>query len=290
MPNGEIETIDRGDGVRLAFQRNPGAGPTLVWLSGFKSDMGGTKAEALANWSASAGRGFLRLDYSGCGQSGGRFEDGTISRWLADALCVIDAASAGPLTLVGSSMGGWIALLAALARPQRMAALLLIAPAPDFTETLMWESFSDEVRAEILEQGRWARPSAYDPEPYVITRALIEDGRRHVLLDGPIPITAPVRILQGMQDPDVPWRHALALVDALAGADVALTLIKDGDHRLSRPQDLERLIKAASLPPCGPRWEPMRLLTAEQRSAAARPAPDSPAAPSSSEASGRDQA
>ena len=250
MPNGEIETIRRGDGVRLAFQRNAGAGPTLVWLSGFKSDMGGTKAEALARWSTSAGRSFLRLDYSGCGRSEGRFEDGTISRWLADALCVIDAASAGPLTLVGSSMGGWIALLVALARPERIASLLLIAPAPDFTERLMWESFPDEVRAEILERGRWERPSPYDPEPYVITRALIEDGRRHLLLHRPIPITAPVRILQGMQDPDVPWRHALALVEALVSTDVTLTLIKDGDHRLSRPQDLERLIGVASAPPC----------------------------------------
>jgi pimeloyl-ACP methyl ester carboxylesterase len=246
MPIGEIETIDRGDGVRLAFQRNPGAGPTLVWLSGFKSDMGGTKAEALANWSAAADRRFLRLDYSGCGRSEGRFEDGTISRWLADALCVIDAASEGRLVLVGSSMGGWIALLAALARPERIAALLLIAPATDFTERLMWEAFPDEVRAELLEKGRWERPSPYDPEPYLITRSLIEDGRRHLLLDRPIPVAAPVRILQGMQDFDVPWRHALALVDALPGGNVELTLIKDGGHRLSRPQDLERLIRLAA--------------------------------------------
>lgn len=245
MPFGEIETIDRGDDVRLAFERQAGRGPTLVWLCGFKSDMGGTKAETLAKWAHDSGRAFLRLDYSGCGQSEGRFEDGTISRWREDTLAVLDAASAGPLVLVGSSMGGWIALLAALARPERIAGLLLTAPAPDFTEKLMWDSFSDAVKAEILETGRWARPSQYDPEPYVITRALIEDGRRWLLLDRPIAVRCPVRILQGMQDPDVPFGHALRLVEALESPDVRLELIKDGDHRLSRPQDLALLVARA---------------------------------------------
>lgn len=245
MPSGEIEFVDRGDGVRLAFMRQKGEGPTFVWLSGFKSDMGGTKAEVLAAWAVHTNRNFLRLDYSGHGRSEGAFVDGTIGQWLADALCVIDAQSQGPLVLVGSSMGGWMALLTALARPERVQALLLLAPAADFTERLMWDAFPEAVRSEILETGRWERPSQYDPEPYVITRALIEDGRRHLILGKPIPFHGPVRILQGMADPDVPWRHALALVDALETTDVELDLIKDGDHRLSRPEDLARLVRMA---------------------------------------------
>lgn len=245
MPIGEIEMMDRGDGLRLAFERNDGAGPTFVWLGGFGSDMSGTKAQALAEWAAATGRAFLRFDYSGHGRSGGAFADGTISRWLADTLAVIDAQTRGPLVLVGSSMGGWIALLAARARPERVAALLLIAPAPDFTETLMWDSFSDAVKAEILETGRWARPSQYDPAPQIVTRALIEDGRRHLLLNTPIPFAVPVRIIQGLADPDVPWSHAVKLVERLECPDLTLTLVKDGDHRLSRPQDLARLIGAA---------------------------------------------
>jgi pimeloyl-ACP methyl ester carboxylesterase len=245
MRFGEIETLDRGDGVRLAFERQAGLGPTLVWLSGFKSDMAGTKAEALAVWARDAGRAFLRFDYSGCGRSEGRFEDGTIGRWLDDTLSMIDAQSEGPLVLVGSSMGGWLALLTALARPERVQSLLLIAPAPDFTEALMWANFPDTVRAEILETGRWERPSPYDPEPYLITKALIEDGRRHLLLGGRIGFAGPVHILQGMQDADVPWRHALKLVEALESTDVTLELIKDGDHRLSRPEDIARLIRIA---------------------------------------------
>lgn len=239
------EMMDRGDGVKLAFERVSGIGPTMVWLSGFKSDMGGTKAEALARWARDCGRNFLRLDYSGHGRSQGAFEDGTIGRWRDDALAVIDAQSAGPLVLVGSSMGGWMALLVALARPERVQSLLLLAPAPDFTETLMWARFSDTIRAEIMETGRWLRPSAYDPEPYPITRRLIEEGRRHLLMDKPIPFHGRVRILQGMQDPDVPWQHALKLVAALESADVEIDLLKDGDHRLSRPQDLARLLAAA---------------------------------------------
>lgn len=246
MPIGEIEMMDRGDGLRLAFERNDGAGPTFVWLGGFGSDMSGTKAQALAEWAAATDSAFLRFDYSGHGRSDGAFADGTISGWLADTLAVIDAQTRGPLVLVGSSMGGWIALLAARARPELVAALLLIAPAPDFTETLMWDSFSDAVKAEILETGRWARPSQYDPGPQIVTRALIEDGRRHLLLNAPIPFAGPVRILQGMADPDVPWSHAVKLVERLECPDLTLTLVKDGDHRLSRPQDLARLIGAAA--------------------------------------------
>jgi len=246
MAFGEIESWDRGDGVRLAFERQPGAGPTFVWLSGFRSDMGGTKAEALAIWAQDAGQSFLRLDYSGHGRSEGRFEDGTIGQWRDDALALIDRFSEGPLVLVGSSMGGWIALLIALARPERVKGLLLIAPAPDFTQRLMWPSLGAEAQRQILDQGRWDMPSAYDPIPTPITRALIEDGKAHLLLDRPIPFRGPVRILQGALDPDVPWEVAVDLVRALESDDLSLSRIKGGDHRLSRPEDLERLVETAS--------------------------------------------
>lgn len=245
LPTFAYETMDRGDGVRLAFARQPGYGPTFVWLSGFRSDMGGSKAEALADWTKRSGRGFLRLDYSGHGWSEGAFEDGVISRWRDDALAVIDAQSEGPLVLIGSSMGGWIALLLAKARPERVHGLILIAPAPDFTLD-MWEELPPEARAQIEAQGRWDMPSEYGPEPTPITKALIEDGKRNLVLDKPVPFAGPVRILQGMQDPDVPWRHALRVTEALESADVAVTLVKDGDHRLSRPQDIERLLATAA--------------------------------------------
>lgn len=241
MPAETIEYLSNDAGQRLAFARTPGAGPTLVWLCGFHSEMAGTKASALATWSAAQGRAYLRFDYSGHGRSEGRFEDGTISRWRADALTVLDNASAGPLVLIGSSMGAWMALLAALARPERVKALVLIAPAPDFTERLLWARLPEDARRQVMNEGRWLRPSAYDDAPYPITRALIEDGRQHLLLDAPIPLSMPIRILQGMEDPDVPWRHALDLTEKLASKDLTLTFIKDGDHRLSRPQDVLRL-------------------------------------------------
>ncbi len=244
MPLGEIETIDRGDGLQLAFERIAGRGPTFVFLCGFHSEMNGTKGAYLARWAADTGRAFLRMDYSGHGRSGGRFDDGTIGRWRDDALAVIDAASDGSLVLIGSSMGGWMALLTALARPQRVQALLLIAPAPDFTEALLWKDLPEDAKREIMSQGQWLRPSAYEA-PYPITRALIEEGRNHLLLGKPIPFAGKVRILQGQADPDVPWRHALALANDLTTADLVFTLIKDGDHRLSRPQDLARLIATA---------------------------------------------
>lgn len=225
---------------RLAWARMPGQGPGVVFLGGYRSDMTGSKALALRDACAARGRAFLRFDYGGHGASGGRFEDGTIGSWAEDALAVFDALTEGPQILVGSSMGGWISLLLALRRPARVAGLIGIAPAPDFTETLMRPAFSEEQRAMLLRDGVLHLPSQYgDPVP--VTRALIEDGRRHLLLGAPIPLTCPVRILQGMQDPDVPWRHALRLVDALAGSDVRLTLVKDGDHRLSRPEDLRLL-------------------------------------------------
>ncbi|MBP9234645.1 MAG: alpha/beta fold hydrolase, partial [Hyphomonadaceae bacterium] len=175
-------------------------------------------------------------------ESGGRFEDGTIGRWLSDALAVVDGLTEGPLVVVGSSMGGWMALLAALARPERIKALVLLAPAPDFTDKLMWASFDDSQKRQILEDGFWARPSPYDAAGYPITRELIEEGRQWNVLDGEIALDLPVRILQGGLDGDVPWTHSLDLADKLRSKDVVWTLIKDGDHRLSRPQDIARMV------------------------------------------------
>ena len=230
------------------MRRDEGGGPGLFWLGGFKSDMKGTKAEALSQWARENGRACVRFDYSGHGESAGDFRDGTIGRWLEESLAVFEAHAEGPQVVIGSSMGGWIALLLLRALRKRTAAgkaagLVLIAPAVDFTEVLMWQRFPAKVKKEIEEQGVWLRPSEYD-EPYPITRALIEDGRNHLLLGGMIETGCPVRILQGVQDPDVPWNHAVALTSRLAQDDVVLTLVKDGDHRLSRPEDLERLIKA----------------------------------------------
>jgi pimeloyl-ACP methyl ester carboxylesterase len=232
------------DGVRIAYRRTQGDGPTVVWLGGFHSDMEGSKAVALADWAARKGRAYLRFDYFGHGQSSGAFEDGTIGRWRGDALSVIDQLTDGPLTLVGSSMGGWLACLVALARPARVKSLVLIAPAADFTEKLITPDLSAEARAALLEDGRWIRPAEYDDVGYAITARLLEEGRAWSILPGPVPIACPVRILQGGRDTDVPWRHALALAEAIQGEDVIFTLIQDGDHRLSRPQDLARMTAA----------------------------------------------
>jgi pimeloyl-ACP methyl ester carboxylesterase len=233
---------------RIAVRMRKGAGPALVWLGGFMSDMGGTKAMALDQWAEAHGRACLRFDYSGHGESGGRFVDGTISRWLEESLAVFEACCEGPQIVVGSSMGGWLALL--LARELRRApgrnasnaGLVLIAPAVDFTEALMWKRFPEEIRRQIETTGVWERPSQYSDQPYLITKGLIEDGRRHLLLGGLIETGCPVRILQGVQDPDVPFDHAVELVSRLAQDDVVLTLVKDGDHRLSRLEDIERLL------------------------------------------------
>lgn len=227
---------------RLAYRYTaPISGPTYVWLSGFKSDMSGSKVTRLEAWATGAGHGFLAFDYSGHGLSDGAFEDGTISAWREDALAAIEGLTVGPLVLVGSSMGGWMALLAALALKDRVKAMTLIAPAPDFTQKLMWPEFSEAQQAEILEKGQTLRPSDYG-DPYIITRNLIEDGKQWGLLDAPIALDMPIRILQGMEDSDVPWGHALKLIEALEGGDVILHLIKDGDHRLSREEDIQRLI------------------------------------------------
>jgi len=235
---------------RIAVRTQAGAAPGLFWLSGFKSDMRGTKAQALARWAEQRGRGCVRFDYSGHGESGGDFTEGTIGRWLEEGLAVFDAFCRGPQVVIGSSMGGWLALLLARAMKQRPAAqasvagLVLIAPAVDFTEVLIWQKLPPPVQRAMLEQGFLARPSQYSSDPYAITRSLIEEGRAHLLLGGMIETGCPVRILQGVEDPDVPWDHAVELVSHLAQDDVVLTLVKDGDHRLSRPEDIERLIAA----------------------------------------------
>lgn len=229
----------------LAYLRDEpdkAAGPTgVTWLGGFKSDMTGTKASALSQWAQESQRAFLRFDYFAHGQSSGDFTQGTISHWREDAVAAFDALTQGPQIVVGSSMGGWIALLLALARPERVKALILIAPAPDFTEDLMWNGFSPEIRETIMREGRYEQPSDYDDDPYVITRLLIEDGRQHLLLGAPLALSCPVRILQGMADPDVPWQHAMRLVEMIAHEDVTIHLSKSGDHRLSTPTDIARL-------------------------------------------------
>ncbi len=254
MADNDLKFLTVGAGAdqrAIAVRRQNGAAPGLFWLGGYKSDMAGTKALALADWAARKGRACVRFDYSGHGYSGGAFTDGTIGRWLEEALFVFDACCRGPQIAIGSSMGGWLALLLARslrtrkeAPPASLAGLVLIAPAVDFTEELMWKRFTPEIKHELAEKGVWARPSQYSDEPYLVTRQLIEDGRKHLLLGGMIETGCPVRILQGVQDPDVPWQHAKALVARFACDDVVLTLIKDGDHRLSRPEDIERLIRA----------------------------------------------
>ncbi|MDZ7628668.1 MAG: alpha/beta hydrolase [Parvularculaceae bacterium] len=233
-----------GPRCRLAYRRCAGGGPGVVWLGGFRSDMTGTKAAHLAAWAAGAGRAFLRFDYSGHGDSGGRFEDCVLSDWLGDALAAVDALTEGPQILVGSSMGGWIAALLALRRPTLVAGVVFIAPAPDFTEALLWEKMTGPERDEILRNGRLIERSDYSPEPTIITRALIEDGRQHLLLGGAIPIRCPVRIVQGMADPDVPWRHAMTFAECLQTDDLTVTLLKAGDHRLSKPHELAEIIAA----------------------------------------------
>jgi pimeloyl-ACP methyl ester carboxylesterase len=256
MPNGDISLrfLDVGDGGtrrRIAIRKREGASPGLFWLGGFKSDMKGTKAAALDQWAAAQRRACTRFDYSGHGESGGEFTDGTIGRWLEESLAVFAAEAKGPQVVIGSSMGGWLALLLLRALKRTagaapVAGLVLIAPAVDFTEELMWKKFPPKIKNEIESKGSWQRPSQYSEAPYPITRTLIEEGRNHLLLGGLIETGCPVRILQGVKDEDVPWQHAVELTTRLAHDDVVLTLVKDGDHRLSRPEDIERLIGAVA--------------------------------------------
>ncbi|CAA9288304.1 MAG: 2-hydroxymuconic semialdehyde hydrolase [uncultured Craurococcus sp.] len=240
----ESGRLDRGDGVELAWRRIPGRGPGIVFLGGFRSDMTGTKAEELARFCAETGRGFLRFDYSGHGASGGEFEAGSIGRWTADAETVIGALAEGPQVLVGSSMGGWISLLLARRRPEMVAAFVGIAAAPDFTLRIE-AALPGEARAVLEREGVWRRPSAYG-DPYPITRGLLEDGRRQLVLDRPFPLRVPVRLLQGQRDPDVPWETALRIAETVTGEDVQVVLVKDGDHRLSRAGDLALLRRVVS--------------------------------------------
>jgi pimeloyl-ACP methyl ester carboxylesterase len=253
--NGQPPTfieVGRGNAPRrIAVRARAGGVPGLFWLGGFKSDMQGTKAIALEAWARERNRACVRFDYSGHGESGGNFIDGTIGRWLEESIAVFEQFCTGPQVVIGSSMGGWMALLLTreIARRQAvrasLAGLVLIAPAPDFTEELMWKGFSAQARQEIETRGVWLRASEYG-EPYPITWNLIEEGRKHLLLGSAIEVGCPVRILQGAQDPDVPWRHAFALAHRLPVDDVVLTMIQDGDHRLSRPQDIARIIAAVA--------------------------------------------
>lgn len=238
--------LERPDGARLAWRAVDGSAPAVVWLGGFNSDMTGTKAQALAEWAWREGRRFVRFDYFGHGASSGDFAQGTVTRWREDALAVIDELTRDEIVLVGSSMGGWIACLAAMARPGRIKALVLVAPAPDFTETLMKPGIPPEGLKDLAERGVWLRPSQYGA-PYPIARELLEDGARWSILNGEgVPIDLPVRILQGAEDLDVPWTHALELAQQIKGPDVVFGLIKDGDHRLSRPEDIDRLLNAVA--------------------------------------------
>src|ERR1700737_4044383 len=251
-PHAAFSAVGKDDAARsIAVRARAGGGPGLFWLGGFNSDMQGTKALALDAWAAERGRACVRFDYSGHGESGGTFIDGTIGRWLEESVAVFEHFCAGPQVVIGSSMGGWMALLLAREMARREgnraspAGLVRIAPAAGFTEQLMWNGFSPEVRHELEAKGVWLRPSQYG-EPYPITRTLIEEGRNHLLLGSAIEVGCPIRILQGGQDPDVPWQHAFALAHRLPSADAVLTVIQDGDHRLSRPQDSARRIAAVA--------------------------------------------
>lgn len=216
--------------------------PTLIWCGGLKSDMEGGKATHLHDWALSQGRAYIRFDYFGHGVSSGDFEKAGIGRWARDTVQIIDDLTTGDVILIGSSMGGWASLLAATKRPERVKGLVLIAPAPDFTKTLMWDRFSQEIKDEIMQSGVYYEPSEYG-EPMPISRALIEDGQQNLLLGQPIKFSGPVRILQGMKDPDVPFTHAMKLIDDITSADIEMTLVKSGDHRLSTEQDLARLVR-----------------------------------------------
>ncbi len=255
MSNGQPQFLIVGKAPnqrRIAFRRRAPVRtgvPGVIWLSGYRSDMGSTKATALDAEAERRGLGLLRFDYSGHGGSEGRLEDGTISRWLEETLALVRAETEGPQIVVGSSMGGYLALLAARAlveagETKRIKGLILIAPAVDFTEALIWAKAPDKARRAIMEKGLWRRPSAYSSEPDCFTRALIEDGRKHLLLGGMIRTGAPTIVLQGMRDEEVPFSHALALMQRLGSDPATLTLVKDGDHRLSRPQDLQLMFDA----------------------------------------------
>ncbi|MFC2966752.1 alpha/beta fold hydrolase [Acidimangrovimonas pyrenivorans] len=234
-----MEYLETPQGRRIAYNRTAGQGPGVVFLGGFKSDMEGTKALYLQDWAEKTGRAFLRFDYSGHGQSSEDFLDGCIGDWAEDAVAAISALTEGPQVLVGSSMGGWIALLVSRALPERVAGLVGVAAAPDFTEDSMWNGFSTAQRAALDEHGQVELPSEYSDEPYIITRKLIEDGRRHLVLRDYLGLPFPVRLLQGTADLDVPQEVALRLLAHAEGEDIRLTLVKGADHRFSTPDCLD---------------------------------------------------
>jgi len=254
-PMTPAEFLETADGTSIAWLNDGAASLTAgrcgtFWLGGFKSDMRGSKAEVLANHAQRANRSFVRFDYSGHGESGGKFTDGTISSWLDQAEAVLNQCAPGRRVLIGSSMGGWIALLLAkrlieTGKADKLGGLILIAPAADMTRDLMWDKYGDDFRDEVMRLGKYERPSEYSDEPYVITRALIEDGTQHLLLEKGLRVPCPVRILQGEDDPDVPWQHALKTYHALTGDDVTFELIKHGDHRLSAERNLAFLAETA---------------------------------------------
>lgn len=233
-------------GVSIAYYTSSGKSPGVMFCGGFMSDMTGSKAITLETFCRKLGHGFLRFDYTGHGQSSGRFEDGTIGSWTSDALAVLDTLTEGPQVIVGSSMGGWIAVNLALARPNRIAGLVTIAAAPDFTEDLIWAELPPDAQMMLETEGVIYEPSEYSEKPYPITMTLIQEGRRHLRLRGPIAIDVPVRLLHGMRDPDVPWQRSLLLAEKLTSDDVRVTLVKDGDHRLSREPDLALIARTVS--------------------------------------------
>lgn len=237
-----LEHLIRPDGEALALKRVAGSGPTVVWIGGFRSDMEGTKALALDAAARQRGWSFVRYDHFAHGASSGDWRQATIGRWREDAVALIDSLE-GPVVTVGSSMGGWVALLATLARPDRVTGLVLVNPAQDFTERLMWPGLADHVRQAIVRDGE-ALIVEEGLGEYVLTRRMFEEARDWLLLGAPIPVAAPVHILQGRADDVVPWRHAALLAEALTGGDVTLDLIEGGDHRLSSPADLARLVEA----------------------------------------------
>lgn len=233
--------LHRDDKPSLALRQLPGEGPGLLWLGGYASDMLGTKAEWLHSRAAAKGQAFTRFDYAGHGESEGDFEDGCLSDWAGDALDILDLTTQGPQILVGSSMGGWVAALLARQRPERLAGIVFIAPAPDFTAELIWPRWPEAQKRKVLEEGRVEIPSAYDDSVMVYTRKLFEDGANNIVLDAPLSVTVPVRILQGMKDDVVPWQHAMRLAEHLDCPDLQVRLVRDGDHRMSGPTELAAL-------------------------------------------------
>jgi pimeloyl-ACP methyl ester carboxylesterase len=241
-----IATLPCAGGGHIAYRRREGAEPGLLFLGGFRSDMSGTKAAALDGFAAATARAYTRFDYRGHGASSGRFEELTLGDWIADALGMLDHVAEGPQILTGSSMGAWVAICVALRRPERVAGLVTLAAAPDFTEELIWSRLDQRQRERMRKDGHLTRPSAYSAEPDILTLRLVEEGRRHLVLGGPIQIACPVRLLHGTADADVPWQMSLRLLERLESADARLTLIKDGDHRLSEPAQIEAMLAAVA--------------------------------------------